>query len=115
MRDLLADARTALRVDVVRSLVPGGQKQVHVVVDASGEESILKLIDLGRASDPAALERARREVELLRGIDHPNVVKVRSELLELGTPPDAAFWLDEFVILQPVSQTTSLDMRVGAM
>lgn len=62
MRDLVEDARNALAVEVVRTLVPGGQKQVHVVVDSRGTESILKLIDLGRASDPAALERARREV-----------------------------------------------------
>jgi eukaryotic-like serine/threonine-protein kinase len=97
MRDLLEDARTILGVTVVRSLVPGGQKQVHLVVNSRGEESILKLIDLGRASDPAALQRAHREVDLLRGVDHPNVVKVRSELMELGTPPDAAFWLEEYL------------------
>ncbi|MED5814549.1 serine/threonine-protein kinase [Mycolicibacterium sp. 050232] len=97
MGDFVTDACVALGVTAVRALVPGGQKQVHVVVDASGNESVLKLIDLGAASDPAALQRARREVELLRSIDHPNVVKVRSELRELGSPPLAAFWLEEFL------------------
>lgn len=95
--DLVTDACTDLGVHRVRPLVAGGQKQVHVVADAAGTESVLKLIDLGAASDPAALERARREVELLRSVDHPNVVKVRTELRELGTPPVAAFWLEEFL------------------
>ena len=95
--DLITDACTDLGVRRVRPLVPGGQKQVHVVADAAGAESVLKLIDLGAASDPAALERARREVELLRSVDHPNVVKVRTELRELGSPPVAAFWLEEFL------------------
>jgi eukaryotic-like serine/threonine-protein kinase len=97
MGDLVEDACAALDVRPIRPLVAGGQKQVHVVVDAAGIESVLKLIDLGQASDPAALQRARREVDLLRSIDHPNVVKVRSQLRELGTPPVAAFWLEEFL------------------
>lgn len=98
MPNFVADACAALGVQPVRSLVAGGQKEVHVVVDASGVESVLKLIDLGAASDPAALERARREVDLLRSINHPNVVKVRSELRELGgPPPECAFWLEEFL------------------
>lgn len=97
MTDFVADACVVLGVTPLRSLVAGGQKQVYVVVDASGNESVLKLIDLGVASDPAALQRARREVELLRSIDHPNVVKVCSEMRELGSPPQAAFWLEEFL------------------
>ncbi|WP_176138332.1 serine/threonine-protein kinase [Mycobacterium sp. D16Q16] len=97
MADLLVDACAALNVSPVRSLVPGGQKQVHVVADAAGSESVLKLIDLGQASDPAALQRARREVELLRSVDHPNLVKVESDLRELDAPPVAAFWLEEYL------------------
>lgn len=97
MHDLVSEACAALRMQPVRALVQGGQKQVHVVVDGAGVESVLKLIDLGQASDPAALERARREVELLRSIDSPHVVKVRSQLQELGSPPAAAFWLEELL------------------
>ncbi|MEV7551942.1 serine/threonine-protein kinase [Amycolatopsis sp. NPDC089917] len=62
-----------------------------------GAESVLKLIDLGLAADPAALERARREVDLLKSIDHPNVVAVSSDLHLLGDPPSAAFWLEKFL------------------
>lgn len=97
MADLLGTACTLLGVTPVRSLVQGGQKQVHVVTSASGEDLVLKLIDLGVAADPAALERARREVALLRSIDHPNVVKVASDLNELGSPPEAAVWLEEYL------------------
>jgi eukaryotic-like serine/threonine-protein kinase len=97
MRDLVNEACDALGVQPLRALVQGGQKQVHVVGGSGGAESVLKLIDLGQASDPAALERARREVELLRSIDSPYVVKVRSQLLELGNPPVAAYWLEELL------------------
>ena len=92
---LLELACAELAVVPVQPLVQGGQKQVHVVEDASGNRQVLKLIDLGRAADPAALQRAHREVDLLKSIDHPNVVKVTSELHEIGSPATAAYWLEE--------------------
>ncbi|TWP32590.1 serine/threonine-protein kinase [Leekyejoonella antrihumi] len=98
MADHLNAACSVLAVSLVRPLVEGGQKQVYVVSSSSGEEHVLKLIDLGMAADPAALERARREVELLRSIDHPNVVRVASDLEEVGSPPDAAAWLEEYLV-----------------
>lgn len=97
MTDLVDEACAELDLQPLRALVQGGQKQVHVVGDSEGVESVLKLIDLGQASDPAALKRARREVELLRSINSPHVVKVRSQLMELGSPPAAAYWLEELL------------------
>ncbi|PSL08149.1 serine/threonine protein kinase [Haloactinopolyspora alba] len=97
MTDLLHEACSQLDVAPARALVQGGQKQVHVVTHLDGNESVLKLIDLGLAADPAALERARREVDLLKSIDHPNVVAVSSDLQLLGDPPVAVFWLEEFL------------------
>jgi eukaryotic-like serine/threonine-protein kinase len=97
MADLIGAACTQLSVRPVRPLVEGGQKQVYVVATDSGQELVLKLIDLSAAADPAALERARREVELLRSVDHPNVVKVASDLHELGSPAEAAYWLEEYL------------------
>lgn len=97
MVDLLAEACRTLGVSPVRALLEGGQKKVHVVSSADGAENVLKLIDLGQAADPAALERARREVDLLKSLKHPNVVKVVSDLHELGTPPAAAAWLEEYL------------------
>lgn len=97
MPDLLTQACASLAVTPVRPLHEGGQKHVYVVRDAAGDESVLKLIDLGAAADPAALRRAHREVELLRSISHPNMVAVKSPLLELGMPPVGAAWLEELL------------------
>ncbi|WP_157975650.1 serine/threonine-protein kinase [Brachybacterium sp. YJGR34] len=97
MTDLLHEACSRLDVAPARALVQGGQKQVHVVTHADGTESVLKLIDLGLAADPAALERARREVDLLKSVNHPNVVAVSSDLQLLGDPPVAVFWLEELL------------------
>lgn len=97
MGQLLDMTCDRLQVTPVCALVQGGQKQVHIVSDSSGREFVLKLIDLGQVPDPAALERARREVALLKSIDHPNVVKVSSELYELGDPFQATFWLEEYL------------------
>lgn len=97
MTDLVHEACSRLDVVPARALVQGGQKQVHVVTHSDGVEGVLKLIDLGLATDPAALERARREVDLLKSIEHPNVVSVSSDLQFLGNPPAAVFWLEEFL------------------
>ncbi len=97
MTDLVQAACAELGAAVVRPLVQGGQKQVHVVSLSDGTESVLKLIDLGMATDPSALERARREVGLLKSIEHPNVVAVRSDLQQIGDPPVAVYWLEEFL------------------
>ncbi|MDT3344259.1 serine/threonine protein kinase [Microbacterium aquilitoris] len=97
MTDLLSYACAQLGAEPLRSLVQGGQKQVHVVKHQDGTESVLKLIDLGLAADPAALERARREVMLLQSISHPNVVGVTSDLQTIGEPPIAVFWLEQFL------------------
>lgn len=97
MTDLLQEACARLGVAPTVALVQGGQKQVHVVQHADGSASVLKLIDLGLAADPAALQRATREVDLLKSLDHPNVVAVKSDLHVLGDPAVAVFWLEEFL------------------
>lgn len=60
----------------------GGQKTV-LLAERNQEPLVLKVISIG-SSMPDALRRAQREVELLRAVDHPNVVRVVSELVELG-------------------------------
>lgn len=98
MSEQLRDAAcAAFGVTIRQPLVEGGQKEVYVVQGKAGTESVLKLIDLGITRDPAALERARREVALLQSINHPNVVSVRSDLMTLGDPPVAVFWLEDFL------------------
>lgn len=90
---------TALDVTPVRELPSGGQKRV-VLVDqigaGGGEQVVLKVVGLA-SSSPDALRRAQREVELLARLSDPHLVSVRSDLVELGYPPEGVAWLEEFV------------------
>ena len=92
---LVNEAMKALSLEPVRALRDGGQKTVRLVRRA-GEELVLKVVAVG-SSSPDALERARREVDLLAQIDHPNVVSAKSSLCELGDPPQGVAWLEEFL------------------
>lgn len=73
-----------LNLTVVSALKAGGQKTVHLV-EREGVRQVLKLVEVG-SSDPTVLQRAHREVELLATTHHPNVVRVVSQLIELGDP-----------------------------
>ena len=88
-------AANGLEVTVVQRMKQGGQKTVLLVEQGSGQY-VMKVMTTG-PSQPDALKRATREVELLSKIDHPNVVKVASDLLELGEPPLGVAWLEEFL------------------
>jgi serine/threonine-protein kinase len=90
---LIDEACAGLGVTEIGSLKDGGQKTVRVV-ERAGERLVLKVIRVGSTS-PEALQRAAREVELLEALDSDYVVKVASDLLELGTPPNGAAWLEE--------------------
>ena len=92
---LLNDALDALAVTKVRDLRSGAQKTV-CLVDRGGEELVMKVVAVG-SSAPDALRRAQREVELLQKIDDPFIVKVASDLIELGEPVQGAAWLEEFL------------------
>lgn len=84
-----------LDLEVVSALKAGGQKTVHLV-ERNGQRQVLKLVEIG-SSDPSALQRAHREVELLANTDHRNVVRVTSALIELGDPVVGAAWLEEYL------------------
>jgi serine/threonine protein kinase len=90
---LISEALDRLGVTEVRVLKPGAQKQVRLV-DRGGEQLVLKVIEIG-SSAPEALQRAEREVELLAALDSDHVVKVASDLIELGNPVTGAAWLEE--------------------
>jgi eukaryotic-like serine/threonine-protein kinase len=90
---LIEEACAGLGVTEVGSLKDGGQKTVRLV-DRAGERLVLKVIQVGSTS-PQALQRAAREVALLEALDSDHVVKVASDLFELGTPPNGAAWLEE--------------------
>ncbi len=95
LASLLDLACKQLALTVISPLKAGGQKTVHLV-KRDGDLQVLKLVEVG-SSDPTVLHRARREVELLAGTAHPNVVQVVSELFELGDPVVGAAWLEAYL------------------
>lgn len=92
---LLDEALAELGASDVRELKTGGQKTVRLVEQA-GTELVMKVIALESGS-PDALRRAQREVELLQQIDNPHVVKVASDLVELGAPVHGVTWLEKYL------------------
>jgi serine/threonine-protein kinase len=92
---LIDDACAGLGVVEVSALKDGGQKTVRLV-ERGAEQLVLKVIQVGSTS-PQALLRAAREVDLLQKFDNEHVVKVASDLLELGSPPIGAAWLEEYL------------------
>lgn len=90
---LVQEALQQLGVTEVAVLKPGGQKVVREV-DRAGERLVMKVIAIG-SSAPEALKRAEREVETLATMYSPHVVKVASDLVELGNPVEGAAWLEE--------------------
>jgi eukaryotic-like serine/threonine-protein kinase len=93
--ELLNDAASVLGIDVVRDLRSGGQKTVRLVRRDS-EELVMKVIALDSGA-PDALRRAQREVELLQNVSDAHVVKVASDLAELGEPVRGAAWLEQYL------------------
>lgn len=93
--ELRMSAIEALGVTPNRPLAAGGQKVVYLV-DRGDTSLVLKLMQIGSA-DPTALERARREFETLAGAHHPNLVRVESDLVTIGSPVEGVAWLEEFL------------------
>ncbi|MEJ7787471.1 MAG: protein kinase [Solirubrobacteraceae bacterium] len=92
---LIDQALNALDVERIRDLRAGGQKTV-LLVGRDAAELVMKVIALG-SSSPDAMSRARREVELLLSLDNAHVVKVASDLVELGSPAVGVAWLEVFL------------------
>lgn len=93
---LIAEACTALGViDQGPIGAPGGQKAVRRV-SRSGDDLVLKVVAL-TAMSPTTLVRAEREVEFLKSLSSPYVVKVESDLIPLGNPTHGATWLEELL------------------
>lgn len=91
--DALRDeACAALGVLNPVALKHGGQKSVFQV----DGPLVVKVIEVSTSS-PDAVRRAEREVELLQGVDSAFVVKVASDLIELGSPTRAVAWLEEYL------------------
>lgn len=93
---LISEACAGLGVSDVREIgAPGGQKVVRQVV-RGGDDLVMKVVAL-RSSAPTTLKRAEREVELLKSLASPHVVRVESDLITIGAPVRGAAWLEEFL------------------
>jgi serine/threonine protein kinase len=93
---LISEACIELGVSDVREIgAPGGQKVVRQVV-RGGDDLVMKVVAL-RSSAPTTLKRAEREVELLKSLTSPHVVRVESDLVTIGAPVRGAAWLEEFL------------------
>lgn len=92
---LVREALGTLKVEDKGELAVGGQKVVRLVEGSEGTQ-VLKVIAIG-SSQPEALRRAEREVDLLARISNPHVVQVESSLIELGSPVRGAAWLEEYL------------------
>jgi predicted Ser/Thr protein kinase len=63
--------------DIVRPLGQGGMGTVYVAVQKElGREVALKLLPRTAATDPALVARFQREMKLIGGLAHPNIVRV---------------------------------------
>lgn len=89
----------------VQPLASGGQKTVCTAVLGTSEV-VLKVVMLSASTDPNALERCRREVDVLQGTASPNLVRILSPLAMLGSGPDAAAWLEEYLDGEDMSSLT---------
>lgn len=92
---LIAEACAELGVTDQGEIGTGAQKAVRHVKRGS-DDLVLKVIPIS-ASVPTTLKRAEREVELLKSISNPHVVKVESDLAAFGAPVKGAAWLEEFL------------------
>ena len=94
MAQAIAEAARILGLTNVQPLAAGAQKQV-CRAEASGGSVVLKVVVLAASPDPMALERCVREVDLLKDLQSPHIVRVLSDLVLVGSGPDAAAWLEE--------------------
>jgi len=95
--DLIAEVSAALGFEDAQPLTQGGQKIV-LKGTLSGAPAVAKIVRL--SPDPngeIALNRAHREVELLSAVDSENVVKVLTDAVEIGEPPTAVCWAEEYL------------------
>lgn len=97
LNQLFTDVSAALGFEDAQPLKQGGQKFV-LTGTLSGAPAVAKIILIipGPNGD-ITLERAHREVELLSAVDSDQVVKVLTDAVEIGDPPTAVCWAEEYL------------------
>jgi serine/threonine-protein kinase len=97
LTELIAEVGAALGFEDAEPLAQGGQKLV-LKGTLSGAPAVAKIVLL--SPDPNAditLQRAHREVELLSAVDSERVVRVLTDAVEIGEPPAAVCWAEEYL------------------
>lgn len=72
MGDIFGDIVTLKQ----RFLGRGQFGTVQLAETASGHEVAVKRIDLATMTSPQLVKNLQREVDLLRGVDHPNICRL---------------------------------------
>ena len=97
LQALIGDVSAALGFDDPQALTQGGQKVV-LKGTLSGAPAVAKIVLLAAGPNgDITLQRAHREVELLSAVDSERVVKVLTDAVEIGDPPSAVCWAEEYL------------------
>jgi serine/threonine protein kinase len=95
--ELIAEVSAALGFEDAQPLTQGGQKLV-LKGTLSGAPAVAKIVLLSPGPNgDITLQRAHREVELLSAVDSGRVVKVLTDAVEIGEPPTAVCWAEEYL------------------
>jgi len=78
------------RWEIVNPLGEGGQAHTFLVRDAEGADTTLRV--LKRLKNNKRLERFKTEIELLKTLDHPNVLKI----LDYDTESEKAYYVSDY-------------------
>lgn len=96
-QEILEAAIRALGVENVVPSGAGGQKWVFRAQLAK-QDVMVKVVPIaGKPNAEVVLERASREVELLAAVDSEHVVRVLSDVVEIGEGPEAVAWVEEYL------------------
>jgi serine/threonine protein kinase len=79
--------------ETVRELGRGASGTVYLVVDPDGVHGALKLLPTGLRDSPSRLARFRTEIEALRNLNHPSIVKIH----EVGEETGRHFYVMEYL------------------
>lgn len=85
---------------ILDELGRGGQAVVYLAQDGAGERVAIKCVSGDAARDPASVRRLAREGEFLAVLDHPNIARVYSPLVE----EDRLYMVMEYVQGQPLTE-----------
>jgi eukaryotic-like serine/threonine-protein kinase len=76
----------------IKRLAKSAQKAAFQVQDATGQELCLKII-----SPAASLDRVQREIEALRSLNHPNIVRLHHYELSVTSSSTRHFAVEEYI------------------